>query len=334
LEIFQNSNNWSDQIQYPTMCLWQYTLIGRNDDICHFETNDPKGHPTFDFALMTKVRWSKNISEERNCPDQILLGAMDDTYCVLIMLAIYLESYLMQYPMAHYLFTSDTNEKAVERLKSRYRNRITKFVWNSEDFFSVITQEDMHIGVGTHSQRKFPATFASRQGCTTDEIEIRGRWKHTNGKVVHRYIDCKQNYIDAKVASKLCVGGPVKYAIKDGVEGITNEWLYEYVVPSIRLRFENDNRLCKILGLSLLYAALTEGENQVLVPESIRRRIKSAYDRLGQEEVQPVRKIPLIVTRKDDSVEINEYVEIGENFRMDQISGGVASLEYFQSILI
>src|SRR5210317_1368118 len=103
------------------MCLWQYTLIGRNDDICHFETNDPKGHPKYDFALMTKVRWSKNISEERNCPDQILFGSMDDCYCLLIQLAVYLESYLYQFPMAHHLFTEDTSTKAVDRLKNRYR---------------------------------------------------------------------------------------------------------------------------------------------------------------------------------------------------------------------
>ena len=333
-EIFQKSNNWADQILYPTMCLWQYTLIGRNDDVCHFKVNNPKGYPSFDFALMTKVRWSKNVSEERNCPDQILLGAMNDTYCILIMLSIYLESYLTLSPTAYYLYTNDTSKKAVERLKSRYRNRLTKFVWNSEEFNSVISQEDRNQGVGTHSQRKFPATFASRQGCTSDEIEIRGRWKHTNGKVVHRYIDCKQSYVDAKVASKLCVGGPVKYSIKDNVNGITNEWLFEHVIPAIRFRFENDDQLCSILGKSLLYAALSEKENQIVVPESIRIQIKTAYNQLRQEEPQPVQKIPLIVTRRDDSVEINEYVDIGREIQIGQIHGGVASLEYFQSMLI
>lgn len=74
LEMFHNRNDWVHQYRYPTICLWQYNLIGRNDKICHFEANDPKRHPDFPFALQTKVRWSKNITEERECPDQILFG--------------------------------------------------------------------------------------------------------------------------------------------------------------------------------------------------------------------------------------------------------------------
>jgi hypothetical protein len=48
-------------------------------------------YPNFDFAIKTKVRWSKNVHEERKCPDQILLGSMDARTCVIFHLAIYLE---------------------------------------------------------------------------------------------------------------------------------------------------------------------------------------------------------------------------------------------------
>jgi len=51
-------------------CLWQHQLIGRLDDTAHFEAKDPQGHPNFDFALRTNVRWSKNVMEERQCPPQ------------------------------------------------------------------------------------------------------------------------------------------------------------------------------------------------------------------------------------------------------------------------
>jgi len=118
LEIFKKKSDWKSQILYPTMCLWQFTLIGRNDDICHFEVEDPRGHPIYNFALSTRVRWSKNISEERNCPNQIILGSMDNNFCILIQLAIYLESFLYQYLNAHYLFTEDTSERAVTKLKN------------------------------------------------------------------------------------------------------------------------------------------------------------------------------------------------------------------------
>ena len=310
------------------MCLWQYSLIGRNDDICHFEATDPKGHPIYNFALMTKVRWSKNIAEERGCPDQILLGSMDHSMCLLISLSIYPETFLAQHLMAYYLFTEDTALNAVKRLKNRYSKRLTNFVWKSDELQSTILQQDEGQGVRTHSQRKFPATYAKRQGCTTEEIEIRGRWKQTNGKIVHRYIDVKQEFIDAKVASKLCIGGPVKYSLKKGVEGITHEWIYTHVVPSIRSRFENDNRLCYVLGLSLLYAAMTEGDKQILVPELIRRRIRFAYHQLGQDELQPVQKIPLLVQRKDDQLDINEYIEIDGLSQVGMIDGSVAHMVY------
>jgi len=126
LEIFRSKNDFVNQIKLPAMCLWQFSLIARNDDICHFLVDDPKGHPDYNFALKTKVRWSKNITEERNCPDQILLGSIDDSMCMLLQLAIYLESYLSIYPNARLLFTEDTSERAVSRLKNRYRDNLKK----------------------------------------------------------------------------------------------------------------------------------------------------------------------------------------------------------------
>jgi hypothetical protein len=40
------------------------------------------------------VSWSKNVMEERDCPDQILLGSNDTDFCVLLALSCYLESKL------------------------------------------------------------------------------------------------------------------------------------------------------------------------------------------------------------------------------------------------
>ena len=63
--------------RFRAMALWQYHLIGRVDDVCNFGMSNPKGHGTFEFAAKTKVQWSKNVKDEQNCPDQILLGADD-----------------------------------------------------------------------------------------------------------------------------------------------------------------------------------------------------------------------------------------------------------------
>jgi hypothetical protein len=47
------------------------------DDTANFKETDLKPNPRFDFTLLTKLIWAKNVMEERDAPDQILLGAMD-----------------------------------------------------------------------------------------------------------------------------------------------------------------------------------------------------------------------------------------------------------------
>ena len=99
LSLFRaDGNDWNHQFRYPMMALWQYHLIGRIDDVCNFKVNDPRGHGDYDFCLKTKVRWSKNVMEERQCPPQILLGSMDYIFCLIVNFAIYLEEMLSKNP--------------------------------------------------------------------------------------------------------------------------------------------------------------------------------------------------------------------------------------------
>ena len=74
--------------------------------------------------------------------------------------------------------------------------------------------------LGTHSIRKLPATYARRNGCSKDDVNARGRWK-TAQKIVDRYIDVVLPYQDALVACTLCVGSPIRYAVKPN-SGITS----------------------------------------------------------------------------------------------------------------
>ena len=71
LQLLRAQPGFDCKYKYPTLQLWQHTLIGRLDDCAHFEVNDPRGHSQFEFALKTRVRWSKNVMEERRCPDQV-----------------------------------------------------------------------------------------------------------------------------------------------------------------------------------------------------------------------------------------------------------------------
>ena len=132
---------------------------------------------------------------------------MDDDICTLINLSIYLESYLEQHPHAHYMFTEETGLGVTKRLKNRYSGWL-KQTWLTDEWKSMIDESDRGKKVGSHSQRKWPATYASNKGCTQPEIEVRGRWQGEGAnKVVNVYIDRQQEYTDAKVAAALCIGG-------------------------------------------------------------------------------------------------------------------------------
>ena len=147
----------------------------------------------------------KNVFDERQCPDQILLGAADDDYCTLIMLSIYMESCLEQFPETKLLFTENTDGNATINLKHSYRSHLKSVIWSRPEFKDLEEEGDGDEGgIGTHSTRKLPATYASNCGCNEREIEIRGRWKNKSiRKIVEVYIDVRQLYHDAKVASVL-----------------------------------------------------------------------------------------------------------------------------------
>ena len=80
-ELLKAQPNWECKYRYPMVGIWQHNLIGRLDDAANFQVKDPRGHGNFDFAIKTKVRWSKNVMEERRCPDQV---------CPLLVLYVFL----------------------------------------------------------------------------------------------------------------------------------------------------------------------------------------------------------------------------------------------------
>jgi hypothetical protein len=92
LRMLERQTDFHRRYKATCMAKFQFHIIGRGDDISNIETMDLREHELFgDFALQTKVSWSKNVLEERDCPDQILIGADDTDFCVLLALATYLE---------------------------------------------------------------------------------------------------------------------------------------------------------------------------------------------------------------------------------------------------
>jgi hypothetical protein len=119
--------NYDLQGKVPMMLKFQFHIIARTDDITNLETGDLRSHNKFGaFALQTKVSWSKNVMEERSCPDQILLGAADADFCILLALACCLESLLNNNHHGRYLFGDTEDDMDPDRANSQYCNALCK----------------------------------------------------------------------------------------------------------------------------------------------------------------------------------------------------------------
>jgi hypothetical protein len=127
--------------------------------------------------------------------------------------------------------------------------------------------------------------------------------------MVDRYIDVNLPYPDAKVAAALCIGGPCKYALKNG-SGITVNWLHEHVVPHIRQSEHIKEQVATVLALPLLWACFTP-DMQAYLPGELRNRIRNAYETVRQLEPEenPVKKIVLVITGEDAEVHIDEVFD-------------------------
>jgi hypothetical protein len=94
--------------------------------------------------------------DERKCPDQIILGANDPNWCILIHMAVYLEAFLAMHPGAKYLFTNSLLEISPNNLNSSWQNPLKKVVWFDPRFKDCQPEldEEKDGGKDTHSIQK------------------------------------------------------------------------------------------------------------------------------------------------------------------------------------
>jgi hypothetical protein len=286
----------------PSLMKFQFHMIGRVDDCSQFLMESLTTNPDNDFTLRAKLRWSKNVHEERDAPNQILIGAMDPMFCVLVGLGVWLEVFLGRGGIAEqtpYIFGLNEDVRVPQggdKIKDAVSDTFAKQVFNRNE---VVTDDGP---LGTHSFRKFASTFCRRNGCSKDEKDLRGRWKR-RARTSDVYDDVELNWPDAKVASRLCVGGPCKYVVKEGA-GVSNNFILQHVVPSICTRFSDEVAL--VLGKALLWLVFSE-ENSY-VPGEVSERIHNAYSVIRQlpENVNPIEKLLMVVTGDDAEVYFNE----------------------------
>jgi hypothetical protein len=146
--------------------MFQFHMIARVDDCAKFKLEDLTPCIEYDFCLQSKMCWSKNVLEERDAPEQIVIGSGDPNFCVLLSLGSHLE---------HAFMTGAFNfdEGFLFGMNKKKAAAIFSDIIGADDFPLV----DSTKPVGTHSNRKFASTYARRHGCSRDDVDARGRWK-------------------------------------------------------------------------------------------------------------------------------------------------------------
>ena len=336
LELFREHKDALSKFRNPLIGIYQWHFITRCDDVCNFKVDAAKSNPQFEFALAQSVKWSKNVVDARNCPDQLLLASMEHKSCIFLALSVWLEYFLGNYPQAVYMMTDavpagkskEQHKKFTNAIQKTYRNRLVSVVFRNKDFMKLYKGSDKR-GLGLHSKRKMASTQASRRGATGEQVDHRGRWVNKKGSriVTGVYIDPEDIYADAVCASKLSLGGPIKYKLKEEVAShITTAWLSEFVVPNIAKRFSADPQLVKNLGLAYLWLCLDkEASEDLQIPDATAERVKTAYDALPLQDDKPeqaVNRVPLHVYRDEEETIIDEIV--AEELPRDQEGRNVA----------
>jgi hypothetical protein len=305
------------------MGIYQFQFITRNDDVCNFKVDDPKGNETYEMALSQSVKWSKNVKDTRNCPDQLLLAAKDHRHCMFLSLGLWLEYFLNNHPDATYMMSpgmpesrsKEAHKKFTKAISKTYRNQWERHVLKNLDFTRIYKGNDKRP-LGLHSKRKSGSTQAKKRGAGRDQVDHCGRWVTKKGsQIVNKvYIDPEDVYADALCASVLAIGGPIHYKVKPALSRhVTANWLAVHMVPGIAKRKTQDLGIIRDLGLALLWLAHDEeASDDLAMPDVMKKRIKDAYSDLPRQDkpYQPVEKFALHVYRHGEKTVIEEVAPL------------------------
>jgi hypothetical protein len=306
---------------YPAMFKFQFHFIARLDDTLHVRKDSIKVCDEFNFTVTTQLRWAKNVSDERGAPRQIMLGAMNPRYCILLALGIFLEVWIEsgEGVLGDYLFCvaegdPEDVKKQIEAAKSNAYSALFRTLRGNE--FHKLKEGPL----GTHSIRKYASTTPRRSGCTKDDVDYRGRWKG-KARMQDTYVDVTLPWPEFKVAAKLCIGAPCKYVLKEGT-GLSNNWLAAHVAPNIAQVYGEG--VAAVLGKALLWSIFDDVAS-ARVPPQIFTRVMAAYNSLHARHrlpngENPVKKIQLVASCGESDGEV--YLdELPDDADMGQIHG-------------
>ena len=146
-----NSETFNLQVRIPCILKFQVHLIARVDDAAHVLMSELRAHGLFDYALQVCLRWMKNCLEERDAPEQIILGSSDQDFCVLTSLSIHLQ-YLLEFlngENSDFLFCD--GDETPEMVKALIGKAIRDHVTNNKAWRNLQEEGVDSRPVGSHS---------------------------------------------------------------------------------------------------------------------------------------------------------------------------------------
>ena len=255
----------------------QWHLITRIDDMMKLQLTNLMFNLENPFTVLAKLRWSKNITEERDAPEQIVFGSMEPLLCPILNLAIYIETRTNDSP---FVFGNPINGHTIVRKALQAAVGDVRF-------------KRMKDGkLGTHSFRKGAATYASRAGAIKDHVDRRGRWRRKKA-TVDIYIDTNLPYPDALVASTLTgPGGPCYYKITGSSQFLPDDVLTSFVPNALRDLPQN---LALVLAKALIWASVADHDTPIM-PHEMKNGIKQRIYELTGLTDNPIGRIPIHVS--------------------------------------
>ena len=159
-------------------------------------------------------------------------------------------------------------------------------------------------------------------GICKDDKDYRGRWK-SRKRISDDYDDIQLDWVDAKVAVELCVGGVCHYRIAE--PSINNQWITEHVTPNITQVY--GPQVGAIFGRALMWLCFDDTRNRIQVTHAMWMQITQAYEPTAtlQDGANPIAKVLQVVNGRDAQVFMDsvEAVNVdGQNVENTQVDNG------------
>ncbi len=267
----------------------------------------------------------KNVTDKQDALWQIVLGSLNPVYCVLSSLALCLELNLKSNPAVAMsspcVFGISDDIRVPEgglKLNAMIQNAL-KVMFKGEQFKCAEEEEAALILFGSHSVRKYAATYAWRCGATKDEKDIRGRWKG-QGRVLDIYDDVELSYPDEKVAEKLCGGGPCFYLCNPTLDvAMMILLVLSHVVLNIKKQLPES--ACIVLGNALLWLICSPVVDKY-IPKDLKRKVLSEWEHVRgnnvDAELNPIEEMAVVVLGNHGAV----YIDMLCNLEEENAGGG------------